>query len=67
MADGRVMEIGGREMNVLADDHPGAHSELTRSIPPARPARPHRTREVRRDRGPDPERGPAEEDNTPKP
>ena len=66
LIDGRVMEMNGREMNVLAADHPGAQSELTRSIPPARPARPHRTREVRKDRGPESERGPAE-DNTPTP
>jgi cell fate regulator YaaT (PSP1 superfamily) len=67
LADGRVMEIAGQHMNVLADDHPGAASELTRSVPPARQARPHRGREVRRpDRGPEPDRDPSG-DNTPTP
>jgi cell fate regulator YaaT (PSP1 superfamily) len=66
LSDGRVMDIAGKDMNVLADDHPGASSELTRSVPPARPARSHRTREVRKERGPDTGRGPAEED-TPTP
>ncbi|MNS46439.1 hypothetical protein D3C72_789350 [compost metagenome] len=59
LLDGRVMEIAGNRMNVLAADHPGAGPELTRSVPPARPVRSHRTREVRKDRGPgEPERGP---------
>ncbi|MFN3431522.1 MAG: stage 0 sporulation family protein [Candidatus Sericytochromatia bacterium] len=59
LLDGRVLEIAGNRMNVLAADHPGASSELTRSVPPARPVRSHRTREVRKDRAPgEPERGP---------
>lgn len=50
--DGSLVEFQREQMNPLAPDHPGAPTEMTRAVPPAR--QPRSTRSRSRERGEEP-------------